>query len=1163
MPHLGGRARFRSAVANEATLGTGAGAGDRESDGRPTAHALIGRERELAELEAALERALSGRPVVCMLAGEPGVGKTALAEALADRAQARGALPLWGACWEGAGAPAYWPWVQVLRALVRRDPGGQALADQLGPEAAVLAPLLPELADSVGDQPEPPPVDPEQARFRLLDAISQFLCRASSRQPLLVGLDDLHWADHSSLLALEFFARTAHDAPVLVLGTYRETGAEGDEAVGALLADLVRDSERVSLRGLASEEIAALIERRAGVRPAEALVERLDGVTEGNPFFVDELVRLLAAEGRLDDPATARGQLPLPDGVRKTIRRRLEPLPPESLDALRVAAVLGRDFHLGTLTEAAGRERGEVLEVLDRARELGVVTEAAGEVGRYQFSHGLVRETLYEELSTTRRAQLHAAVGEALERRYGAESEQHLAELAHHFLEAARLDPARGVDYALRAGDRTSSLSSWPEAAELYERALAALELVEPDDALRWRALQALGQAQVRAGDVEDARSTLMRAANVARRLGDPLRLGRTAVACEIWSLSAGDVDEQLVALLEEAIASLEAAGAAEDPAAVDAGVLARLRGLLATALYWSPAVERRRRLADEAVALARARLAATGEERGGQETLAYVLNAALLATWDPDSAERDRAVADELLGLCGQTRNLELELQARIWRINSLLEVDDLPGADADLQRVARAAAELRQPRALVYLPLEQARRALMEGRYQDAERLMGEGAQAAERVPGSNAVLIVGAQAFVMRWGQGRLVELEPILRQTAANLPAMPAWRCALAVLLCEAGRPDEARAELDRLATDDFAGIPRDSVWLVSLALLAEACAYLEDADRARTVSRLLEPYAHRNVVSPSAAYVGPVTRYLGICAATAGEWETAFAHFAAARASAARQHARPTLALVALDEARARTARGAPEDAEQVAQLAAEGREIAEELGMEAIVARLDALGAPPAPAREERRPAVATAAVLRREGDVWTIEWEGRSIRLRDAKGLHYLRTLLASPGVELPAIDLVGGSGAPAVTAAQAADAGLEARAGTGDAGALLDAEAKAAYKERLDELREEIEEAESFHDPERAARAREELEFITRELAGAVGLGGRDRKAASDVERARVNATRAIRSVIKRISEHDRDLGSTLERSVRTGTFCVYEPDPRSPLEWDLKEG
>jgi hypothetical protein len=829
--------------------------------------------------------------------------------------------------------------------------------------------------------------------------------------------------------------------------------------------------------------------------------------------------------------------------VRDAIRRRLQPLSPPAREVLEVAAVAGRDFRVATLERAAGIPRGDVLERLDEALALHLVDEARSQAGAFRFAHGLIRETLYNDLTAARRARLHGAVGEALERAASAPGGAGLLELAHHFTEAAPVgDAHRALDYAERAGHEALRVLAYEQAAELFDAALRALDLTgEPDDRRSGELLLARGQAQMHAGD-DAARETLLAAVELAERLGDHNLLGRCALSLGGFGLSPGIVDEQLVAVLERALDAL-------DPA--DSALRARLLVRLAVAIYWCDLAERREALVGEAVAIAR--------RVRDPATLAFVLDQGRLATSGPDTLERELAWAHELFALAEEVGEPEMAVRARVWHIDLLLELDDLPAADMAIAALDRIATDVRDPRARSYIPLHRARRALMEGRAEEAERLINEGVQLAWSLQDSTVPILAGAQF--------------------ADSLPAMPAWRCALALLYLDDGREGEARRELEHLAAKGFTDFPRDNVWMVAMSMLAELCEGLEDAERAAHVEALLEPFAHRNVVSPEGIFGGPVTRYLALCAAARGDWDMARAHMRAARTAAERLSLGPTLALLALDEARILARRDGPGDAEAAARLLGEARRRAAEIGVpviegkvervEALLAAAAADAADPAPGRGPTSGAPAGAA-LRREGDVWCFEFEGRVLRLRDAKGLRHLAVLLAHPGVEHHAVDLVSaaeGGGVPArgrVGAAAAGSDDLAVRgAGDGDAGALLDARAKREYRARLEDLRAEIEEAEEFNDPERAVRAREEMAFIGRELSAAVGLGGRDRKAASNAERARVNVTRAVRTAIRKIAAEDASLGRELETTVHTGYFCRFEPDPRRPVAWRVDGG
>jgi len=1102
---------------------------------------LLGRARELADLDLTLEDASAGHGGLVLLTGEPGIGKTRLATALGERAAAEGHRVAWARGWDGGGAPAFWPWVQIVRA-VAADRDDAELRTDLGAGARWVAHLAPELRERL-DLPEAGDLESEQARFALFDAVTVFLRNAAAREPLVVLLDDLHTADLPSLLLLAFLARALGETSVLVITTHHEAGPRRGPEVEAVFGELTRFGLRVDLGGLADDDLRALVIHRSGSDPPEELVHTLYTLTEGNPFYSDEVVRLLVAQGRIDEPLGER--LPLPDSVRDAIRRRLLPLRPEVREALEVAAVEGRDFQLTTLERAAGVGRADLLERLDDALAVQLLEEAPGPAGSFRFAHGLIRETLYGDLTATRRARLHATVGEALERTAASE-----AELAHHFVEAAAVgDPAKALEHAQRAGDEALTALAYERAADLFDAALVALDLLpERDERRRGELLLLRGQAQMQSGG-DAARSTLLAAIELARVMGDTELLARAALSLGGFGLSPGMVDDDLVAVLEEALQGLSPDGGA---------LRARLLVRLAVALYYSDAAQRREELVQEALGIARG--------LGDPPTLAYVLDQGQIATNGPDTTERGLAWALELFALADTAGDPEIAVRARSSQIDLLLELDDVAGADMAIEALARIATESRDPRARAYIPLHRARRAMISGRLDDTEQLIHEGIQLGWSLQDSTVPILAGAQLFWLRLGQGRLRELEDAVRQFADQLPAMPAWRVALAMLYLHTGRPAEARREYDRLAERNFATIPRDNVWSMAIGMLAELSETFRDADRAVLLEELLTPLDGRNVITPTGIFAGPVKRYLALAAAARGDQDTALARLAEARKACERIGYKPMLAVIDVDEARMLARRGKPEDITRARKLLQDGLDRAEEVGVPRLderLARASALlpeqdGAP-APTEPARAPA---GAVLAREGDVWRLDYEGRVLRVRDAKGMRHLALLLANPGVEFHAVDVATAAEGGAAPSTESAE-GMAVRSGTGDAGPALDSQAKAEYRSRLEDLRAEIEEADAFNDPERGARAREEMDFIAHELSAAVGLGGRDRRVASAAERARVNVTRALRREIRRIADEDAGLGRELETTVRTGTFCAYEPDPRRPVAWDVHAG
>jgi tetratricopeptide (TPR) repeat protein len=497
---------------------------------------FVGRQREMGELKVALEEALSGRGRLVLLVGEPGIGKTRTAQELCTYAGLRQCQVLWGRCYEGQGAPPYWPWVQAIRSYVREHEDTE-LRSQMGSGAADIAEVVSDVRERLPDLKPPPALEPEAARFRLFDSISAFLKSASRQQPLVLVLDDLHWADKPSLLLLQFVARELGNGRVLLLGAYRDVELSRQHPLAETLGELTRERlfQRVLLRGLSQEDVGRFIELVAGITPLAGLVEAVYRQTEGNPLFVTEVVRLLVQEGGLTpgpSPLAWRGVAPtsrgrgeadswsvrIPEGVKEVIGRRLNRLSARCNQVLTLAAVLGREFDLRQLARlldpsaSSGQTPGvsteerlseeRLLEVVEEALGARVIEELPRLVGRYQFSHALIQETLLGELSLTRRVRLHARIAETLEAMYGSQAEAHAAELAHHFAEAqAVLGSEKLVRYSLLAGERALAAYAWEEALAHFERGLTSrgipLTGTEPaKDAEAAALLFSLGRAQ-------------------------------------------------------------------------------------------------------------------------------------------------------------------------------------------------------------------------------------------------------------------------------------------------------------------------------------------------------------------------------------------------------------------------------------------------------------------------------------------------------------------------------------------------------------------------------------------------------------------------------------------------------------------------------------------
>ncbi len=926
--------------------------GEEQADAENPLEALaggvfVGRDPELGEARGVLEDALGGQGRLLLLSGDPGIGKTRTAEQLATYARVRGARVYWGRCYETKGQPPYWPWSEAIRGYVMEaDPVG--LRWQLGARAADIARIVPELAERLEIE-VPDQAETEQARFRLFDSVTAFLADASRARPTVIVLDDLHWADEPSLHLLSFVTRRLADTGLLLVGTYRDVELGRHHHLGETLEDLAgADSvRRVALRGLAPRAIADYIELTAGVdRPPTDLAQAIAEQTGGNPFFIGEVVRLMAAEGRLGE-SSARQEVVIPQGVRQVVGRRLDRLSATANEVLGIAAICGRSFPGDVIEAVSERPADAVRAGLAEAVEGRLVEPVAGDPGHYVFSHALVRETLLAEIAGAKRVRLHRLIGEALERHTDIDPDRHLTELAHHFLEAAPLGEVdRAIDYATRGAIRAAQRFAHEDAANLYEKALETLEMAPPVDPVRrLDLLLELGTAQIRAGRLGEARRTLERAATNARELGRPEDLARAAMQICLLSV-AGVVDRPLIDLLEEA---LDAIGPEDGP------LRAQLLSGLAQTLYWVDPAGRSDELGIEALEMAR--------RIDDSDALAQALiRRQFTGGSGPEQTHRRLRESGELHDLAKRLGDHELELRAHVYRLVTKLALGDVSGADADLAAFERLAGLLRQPQYSWHVPLLKATRAIIDGSFDEAERLSEEA-----YVAGARAEEPVSAQFHAVQVGLIRRLRRRPAdlagaaaslaeLTELAEQYTAIPAWRCSLAVTHAELGNVAEARAAFESLAADDFASIPADAQWVVSLSLLAEVAAFLGDAERAQLIYGLLLPHDDLNVIAGRAAACnGPVARYLGLLAEAAGRIDDAERHYVAAMDMTAKMGDRPFGARARFELARLLLARDDAGDRERALDLLREAVETAQEIGMdelvrEALAARLDAQG---------------------------------------------------------------------------------------------------------------------------------------------------------------------------------------------------------------------
>jgi len=1029
-----------------------------------SARTFVGREAECGEIRAALDRAAAGQGGLLLLVGEPGIGKTRLADEASDDARARGFEVVWGRCWEGEAPPAYLPWTQVLRALPAPAAG----------RPPALAAVLPEVGAMR-------PAAGEAARFELLEAVLAELAGAAARRPHLVVFDDLHAADAGSLRLLEFVVRSLRGQSLLVLGSYRDVEARLSPEGARLLGRIAREGRSLALGRLAADETAALAEARVGRALPRGLVEDLQRMTDGNPLFVGETIELLAARGELE--RRPDGPALIPTGVEEVIRGRLSRLSAPARRALQIASVLGREHDARLGAELiASHGVGDADAALDEAEALGFVVRAGA---RRRLSHALVRDAIHASLPAGERRTLHLAASRLYETAGGADDAGF--EAANHALLALpEGGAARAVSLARRAAEALVGRLAFEAAADMYERALRALPVVPSDPIARCELLVALSRCLISSGAVAAAKARALEAAALARAAADGRRLAAAALAFGS-EIRIAVVDPALVGLLEEALAALPAGDVSVRPI-----VMARL----AAARQPSTEPAKEGALAREAIALAR--------QGGDPDVVVRTLHAAFAALADyAPPAERLPLVTE--LGAAALARgDRALAIQSRMRAFIDRIELGDVSGADAEVAAMEALAREIGHPRYLWRPLLARAMRAIMTGRFDEAERLRTEAETVAGRIEDPNFPTALVMQAYglgIERGDEAMLRAIGPRLEALLTGYQGETTWRplmVSLALVRC--GLLHDARVEWARVPHQH----PLLAAESLGMMLAGEVAAALGDRERAVSFEGRLRGLSGHQMTfgQMGLTWLGPVDRVLGLLAATRDAFDEAEAYLRRAFDQARAVGAAPFVARVERDLAALADKRGRPRAT----------------------------------PLADTAQPLTMTA-----EGDVWVLSYGGRVLRLRASRGLAMLARLVAEPGREIHVLDLGGGGSAGAGEAP-----GID----TGDAGPLLDAQARASYRDRYQDLEQEIAEAEADNDPARAAKARAERELLADELARGVGLGGRERRAGAASERARVNVQRRLKDALDRVTAADPDLGRHLSRSVRTGTFCVYEP-------------
>ncbi len=854
--------RFEGAV-REGTGDARAGA-DEEPPARalapPIADAFVGREALLDDLTQAWERSEAGEGQIVLLFGDAGIGKTRAAQELATRVARTGAQVAIGRCPAARGAPAFWPWVQVLRDLVTEEQAA-VLRARLGPGAAEIASLIPALQANGSREEIRAGVGGEQERFLLCDGIASLLAHLSRERPLLLWLDDLQWADAPSLVLLRHLPAALRNAHAMLIATVRSDDRDATPSLADGLADLARADhcKRYRLEGFSPDEVDQFLEARGRKGAPRRLVSELHRRTSGNPFFLREAVGWLEQTSLFDAAALgASFDIAIPPGVRDVIGSRVARVSEHCRRALSVGALIGREFVVHLLEPVAGLARADLLAVLDEAATAGLIQPLPEQPGRFTFVHELVREVLAAGLSSGERARLHQRIGRALEGLYADEPEPPVSELAHHFHHASAAgEEERALEYAMRAAADANAVLAWEDAALHLERALHALDTLGGRPERRLDLLLKLTEARLLSGSVEATRDAALRAAQVARAQDDGAALVQAALGYGGLALWGVPTSPDRRALLEEALVAVGPA-----PSRERAQVLSRLIAERPD----TDVLERVRPLAVEAIGIARG--------LGDPECLAETLHAYHFVLQGPDHLDERAEIAREVLSLGGRA---QLSWAVRENLAADLLMRGDIEGCRRELALAGAAAEKLRHPAFLWLTEGTRASLALLEGRLDEAEERAREALSVGQRTANPNAVALFIGHAHLLARERGTIGEIATTIAQQGAGVQWVGSYaRVGFIALFSELGRTNEARAGFRTLASEGFRTLPRRDDWIGSMVELAKLCADLGETESAPVLEELLKPFLGWHAVYQGPLfYLGPVSRALAHLAAVQG------------------------------------------------------------------------------------------------------------------------------------------------------------------------------------------------------------------------------------------------------------------------------------------------
>lgn len=1033
---------------------------------------FVGRRTELRLLESALDRARTGAGRLIVVTGPAGAGKTRFCAEGTDLARRAGFTVGWGSCWTDGDLPALWPWQSILSRLC----GDSATA----------------LLGGIGG------VDVRRAsRFV---AIGHRLARTCTGSPTMLVIDNCHAADAEAMLLTRFVSRSLHDLPLVLVLTQRPGAAPPE--VESVLAGLERDAVPIVLGGFDRDETGVFLTEHGVAHPDPELLEAVHVVSRGNPLYLRRLVAVEVA-------ANPRPTVGMPYGLGGVIDQSLRPLRPLTVRLLTSSAVLGTSVSVSEAALMVDASHTAVLDALGDAAGSGLVADA--DTDSFTFSHELVRQGLAARLTPNEQLAAHARATDIVRAAVERGSAQRWGRLAHHALRAAprSVDDARAAVAACHAAARAMARRfAYEQAVALLSSAAGlhddgALGPVPAELLLVW------AQTLLSCGQLAQAGSLLDRAVEAARQERNPTVFAEAALGLGgMWvNKSRGPTDRvRVLARLDEALALL--------PTTATVPRCRLIARRVAELAYHSGTTG----------AVLSALRAARGT--GDQRALAEALSLSHHALLRPEHGERRLAIADELIAVAAAAGLELLTLVGMCRRTIDLFHLGD-PRAERSLVDLRRRADKVSCRSVLFLHAAMEVMLLIRAGQLARAEQRATACLRLGTAVGDADAPLYHGAHLFTIRWLQGRGAELVDLAANTA-NSPTLPegelSFHAALALLAADAGQRDRARSALHRLTTNGLAAIATSSTWLACMFAVVEAAAVLAEPDLARQAYDLLTPFAHLPVVSSMAIVcLGSAERTLGLAALTFGDVDQAVAHLDRAVDANIRLANRPFTACARADLAEALQRRGGAGDTTRAVELLDLAIAEAAAMGM---TIRAESWTA-------TRQTLSGTIAISRDDGR-WLLTHHGRSVLVDDLIGMRYLARLVANPGTEIPALDLVTEFDQTAEPASHT----------------VLDGRARAAYAKRARELTRELAEARGTTDHARVQRLESELDALTTEVKRQTGINNRPRHFGNPAERARTAVRKAITRAIDAIEPAEPEAADTLRAAVTTGYRCAYLP-------------